>query len=194
MQPSESSGISGGQAEILMNAPVLVLNQNYEPLNICSARRAIVLVLGGKAEVLEHHPEVIATASVVIDCPSVIRLGHMIRRPPPNVKLSRREIFRRDQYTCQYCNRMTPDLTLDHIMPRHRGGGYTWENLVSACRACNHRKGGRTPEEARMHLARAPFRPYAGPYYTIERRLQGLGMDGWRKFLPQTLHNLGDLK
>ena len=171
-----------------MNSPVLVLNHNYEPLNICTARRALMLVLGGKAEVLERNHQVIHTTSQDLICPSVIRLGHMIRRPLPNVKLSRREIFRRDHYTCQYCNRATSDLTVDHVLPRHRGGAHSWENLVSACRACNHRKGGRTPEEARMRLLRPPFRPFASPYYTIERRLQGLGMEEWRKFLPHSLY------
>lgn len=171
-----------------MNSPVLVLNHNYEPLNICSARRAILLVLGGKAEVLEHDHHVLHTASVALDCPSVIRLSHMIRRPLPQVKLSRREIFRRDFFTCQYCSMVTAELTVDHVLPRHRGGTHSWENLVSACRSCNHRKGGRTPEEARMRLIRPPFRPFASPYYTIERRLQGLGREEWRKFLPSSLH------
>lgn len=171
-----------------MNAPVLVLNHNYEPLNICTARRAIVLILCGKAEVLEFDHHVIHTSSLDIECPSVIRLDHMIRRPLPQVKLSRREIFRRDHYTCQYCNSFSPDLTIDHVLPRHRGGAHSWENLVSACRLCNHRKGGRTPEEARMHLLQQPRRPYASPYYTIERRLESLGREEWRKFLPQHLH------
>jgi hypothetical protein len=81
----------------------------------------------------------------------------------------------------------THDLTLDHIMPRHRGGPHTWENLVSACRTCNHRKGGRTPEEARMRLRRQPFQPFAGPYYAIERRLHGSAIEAWRRFLPTSL-------
>lgn len=175
-----------------MNSPVLVLNHNYEPLNICSARRALMLVLGGKAEVLEHNHAVLHTTNDTIACPSVIRLGHMIRRPLPNVKLSRREIFRRDHYTCQYCNRSSADLTLDHVLPRHRGGAHSWENLVSACRTCNHRKGGRTPEEARMRLIRPPFRPFASPYYLIERRMHGLGLDEWRKFLPASFQTVED--
>ena len=171
-----------------MNTPVLVLNHNYEPLNICTTKRAIVLVLGGKAEVLEHNREFMHTSTHAIECPSVIRLSHMIRRPLPRVKLSRREIFRRDRFTCQYCSLTTNDLTVDHVLPRHRGGAHSWENLVSACQPCNHRKGGRTPEEARMRLIRPPFRPFASPYYTIERRLQGLGREEWRKFLPASLH------
>ena len=85
----------------------------------------------------------------------MIRLQHHVRRPRPRVKLTRREIFARDRHTCQYCGRQSHDLTLDHIVPRHRGGGHTWDNLVAACKACNHRKGGKTLEEARFRLLRA---------------------------------------
>ncbi len=172
-----------------MNGSVLVLNHNYEPLNICATRRALVLVLGGKAEVLEHNGHEIVTPSTVFRAPSVIRLSHLVKRPMPQVKLSRREVFRRDHFTCQYCGSRTNDLTLDHVLPRHRGGAHTWENLVSACRACNHRKGGRTPEEARMKLPRKPFRPHAGPYYAIERRLRDDVYDTWTKLLPQSFNS-----
>jgi 5-methylcytosine-specific restriction endonuclease McrA len=170
-----------------MDLPVLVLNSNYEPLNICAARRAVVLVLGGKAEVLEHNGHDIVTPSQVLRAPSVIRLAHLVKRPMPQVKLSRREIFRRDNHMCQYCGLSSNDLTLDHVLPRHRGGAHTWENLVSACRQCNHRKGGRTPEEARMKLHRQPYRPSAGPYYAIERRLRDGAYEAWRKFLPSSI-------
>ncbi len=124
------------------NAPVLVLNQNFEPLNVCNARRALVLVLGGKAEVLELNHQIVHTPSMSIHCPSVIRLAHLIRRPQPRARLSRKEVFIRDNYTCQYCGMRTRDLTLDHVKPRSKGGPHTWENLVSACKSCNHRKGG----------------------------------------------------
>ena len=109
---------------------VLVLNQNYEPLNVCNARRALVLVDGGKAEVLEHAFGDIRTPSRAIPRPSVIRLVYMIKRPRPRVRLTRREIFMRDGYTCQYCGLKSRDLTLDHVIPRHRGGPHSWENLV----------------------------------------------------------------
>ncbi len=170
-----------------MESAVLVLNFNFEPLNVCTARRALVLVLGGKAEVLEHNHHTLVTPSTSFRAPSVIRLSHLIRRPPPQVKLSRREVFRRDMFTCQYCGQKTHDLTLDHVMPRHRGGKHTWDNLVSACRSCNHRKGGRTPDEARMRLRTMPRRPHVGPYYTIERRLRDGDYLEWRKFLPASL-------
>ena len=113
-----------------MSGTVLVLNQNYEPLNICNVRRAIVLVIDGKAEVLEEYDFALRSASAEYASPSVIRLVYMIKRPRPKVKLTRREIFIRDDYTCQYCGRRTSDLTLDHIHPRSRGGQHTWLNLV----------------------------------------------------------------
>jgi 5-methylcytosine-specific restriction endonuclease McrA len=163
---------------------VLVLNQNYEPLNVCNARRAVVLVIDGKAEVLETHDSNISTTRVQFPYPSVIRLVYHIKRPRPRVKLTRKEVFIRDDYTCQYCGRRGTDLTIDHIVPRSKGGLHTWDNLVSACRSCNHRKGGKTVAEARMMLRRDPFEPTPGRYYTIERRLDASRYPSWEKFLP----------
>jgi 5-methylcytosine-specific restriction endonuclease McrA len=163
---------------------VLVLNSNYEPLNVCNIRRAIVLVLSGKAEVLEAYDLTIASASDYFDVPSVIRLGYMIKRPYPRVKLCRREVFIRDGYTCQYCGEQTRDLTLDHVIPRSRGGPHTWENLVSACRQCNHRKGGKTLAEARLKLHSDPREPRAGRYYTIQRAINSRVHAEWLKFIP----------
>ena len=140
---------------------VLVLNQNYEPLSVAGVRRALALIGTGKAEVLEHGVLPIRTPSRELARPSVIRLVAYVKRPRPRVRFSRREVFRRDSYTCQYCGRKGGHLTLDHVFPRHRGGRDAWENLVTACRACNQRKGGRTPEEARMPLRRRPFEPKA---------------------------------
>jgi 5-methylcytosine-specific restriction endonuclease McrA len=172
------------RAVACVNKSVLVLNQNYEPLNICNARRAVVLVFGGKAEILETHDSLIATSQDVFPYPSVIRLICLIRAPRARVKLTRREIFLRDSFTCQYCGRRTSDLTLDHVIPRHRGGPHTWENLTSACKTCNHRKGGKSVQEARMVLKRQPFEPSPGRYYAIERRLEQRINDDWFKFLP----------
>lgn len=163
---------------------VLVLNQNYEPLNVCNMRRAIGLILLQKAEVLDVYQIPIITATRTIDAPSVIRLSHLIRRPHPRVKLTRREIFIRDNYTCQYCGTRTSDLTIDHIIPRSRGGDHSWENLVSACRTCNHRKGGKLLMDSKMRLSREPFEPKAGRYYTIQRRMSSTVSDGWMKFIP----------
>ncbi len=167
-----------------MNSTVLVLNQNYEPLNVCNVRRAIVLIFDGKAEVLESHAAMISSATRSFSMPSVIRMVYLIRRPRPRVKLTRREVFIRDRYTCQYCGRHMHDLTIDHVVPKSRGGDHTWENLVSACKTCNHRKGGKSLREARMVLRALPAEPRAGMYYTIERRLDGRVVDTWSKFLP----------
>ena len=164
---------------------VLVLNQNYEPLNVCNARRALVLVNGGKAEILEHGELPILTPRTLYPRPSVIRLIYLIKRPRPRVRLTRREIFIRDHFTCQYCGLRSRDLTLDHVMPRHRGGRHAWDNLVSACRACNHRKGGRTPEEARMALRRPPFEPRASSYYLVHQYLENDRFRDWVKFMPE---------
>jgi 5-methylcytosine-specific restriction endonuclease McrA len=141
----------------------LVLNQNYEPLNVCAARRAFVLVYHGKAELIQAAADDIRGVTSRYPTPSVIRLHQPVRRPRPRVRLTRKEVFARDQQRCQYCGRDGVELTLDHVMPRHRGGPHEWENLVAACRPCNHRKGGRTPHEAHMNLLRQPVRPSATP-------------------------------
>ncbi|MCC6936532.1 MAG: HNH endonuclease [Thermomicrobiales bacterium] len=163
---------------------VLVLNQNYEPLNVCNMRRAIGLVLQDKAEILDVYQASIATSTRTFHAPCVIRLCHLIRRPHPRVKLTRREIFIRDNFTCQYCGVHTGDLTIDHIIPRSRGGEHSWENLVSACRSCNHRKGGKLLIDSKMRLRREPFEPKAGRYYTIQRRINSSVSDAWLRFIP----------
>jgi len=168
----------------MINLPVLVLNQSYEPLNICRVRRAIVLLHGGKAEMLENGTGFIHSASQAFSVPSVIRLAYMIKRPRHERKLTRLEAFNRDQYTCQYCGKETRQLTLDHVIPRYRGGEHTWENVVSACILCNRRKAGRTPEQAGMRLIRQPTPPRGGmPFYIPYQYLQT--QSEWQKYLPQ---------
>jgi 5-methylcytosine-specific restriction endonuclease McrA len=165
-----------------MESAVLVLNQNYEPLNVCNVRRAFVLLDRGKAEVIEHGNGALHSASLTFALPSVIRMVYAIRRPRPQVRLTRREVFQRDRYMCQYCGRQGKDMTLDHVLPRHRGGKHTWENLVTACKACNHRKAGRTPAEARMRLLSEPQRPRVSHFYVFYPYLSS--RHGWRKFVP----------
>ena len=168
----------------IINFPVLVLNQNYEPLNICRARRAVLLLYQGKAEMLENGTGFIHSASQAFSVPSVIRLDYMIKRPRHERKLTRLEVFHRDQYICQYCGRETRQLTLDHVIPRYRGGQHTWENVVSACTACNRRKAGKTPHEARMELIRPPSPPRGNlPFYIPYHYLKT--QNGWQKYLPQ---------
>jgi 5-methylcytosine-specific restriction endonuclease McrA len=155
-----------------MNEPVLVLNRNFEPLNVCNTRRAVGLLTVGKAEIVENGRGYIHTVSALYPRPSVIRLVYMIRRPRARVKLTKREIFRRDDFRCQYCGQESSHLTVDHVVPRRLGGRYSWENLVTACPACNRRKGSRTLADSRMHLLRPPFEPTASAYYLFGRHIQ----------------------
>ena len=116
--------------------------------------------------------------------PSIIRLTKMVRRPRPNVKLTKREILRRDDFTCQYCGQHNAVLTIDHVMPRHMGGEHTWENLVTACPSCNHHKGGRTIEQTHMRLLRRPAAPPSTARYIFARHLKENTewlpfIDGW---------------
>ena len=166
-----------------MDGVVLVLNQNYEPLNVCNLPRAFRLVFGEKAEVVEYDHQLIRTPREAFRAPSVIRLQHQIRRPRPRVKLTRREVFSRDRHTCQYCGHQSHDLTLDHVVPRHRGGGHTWENLVAACTSCNHRKGSKTLEEARLRLVRAPYEPRSDVYSLFTPYLEDQRNEAWRDYL-----------
>ena len=168
----------------MYNTPVLVLNQNYEPLNICSARRAVLLVMDRKAEVLENNSIALRSASLSVLCPSVIRLNSMVKRPRLKPPLNRHEVFIRDNYTCQYCGIRTRDLTLDHVIPRSKGGLHTWDNLVSACPPCNHRKGQQTPEQARMRLASTPREPRTYPYRVVRASLYSGPREEWLLYLP----------
>ncbi len=172
------------------NLRVLLLNQDYSPLNICHFRRAYVLVDKGKAEILESAARGIVTSGGTLVRPSVIRLSYYVRRPMPTVKLTRREIFARDRHTCQYCGRTQVKLTIDHVMPRRLGGKRRWENLVSACQRCNRVKGGRTLRDARMRLSSRPSRPVTTVEKLILQRANG-GIDrSWIPFLPSTLRHV----
>jgi 5-methylcytosine-specific restriction endonuclease McrA len=148
-----------------MNRPVLLLNANYEPLHVCNTKRAVGLLMMEKAEIILNGRGVIRTPSTTVLRPSVIRLAYMVHRPRPRVRLTKKEIMRRDNHTCQYCGRRSQRMTIDHIMPRRLGGTHGWENLVAACPACNHRKGGRTLGEAHMQLLRRPQEPQATAIY-----------------------------
>lgn len=126
-----------------LNEPVLILNINYEPLHVCNIKRALNLLLAGKAEIVLNGRGYIHTSSDQFEIPSVIKLAYMVKRPRPQIALSKREILRRDDYTCQYYGRKTNLLTIDHVVPRHAGGSHSWYNLVAACAPCNRRKGAR---------------------------------------------------
>lgn len=167
-----------------LHRPVLVLNASYEPINICAARRAIVLLIKGVAAAEEHAHHQVTSNRSSFNLPTVIRLLEYRRIPHQSRALSRKNILMRDRYTCQYCQRITPsgELTLDHVIPRSRAGETTWENLVACCHPCNNRKGNRTPEEAGFKLQRAP-RPFSLHTSRHLMRLLGKGDDQWRKYL-----------
>jgi 5-methylcytosine-specific restriction endonuclease McrA len=141
-----------------------------------------VLLDRGKAEIIENGRGHLKTPTALYEIPSVIRLVYLIRRPRPQGRLTRRDIFLRDHFTCQFCGKQTKELTLDHVMPRHRGGTHDWHNVVAACKHCNHRKAGRTPDEAHMRLLRDPYRPTYSYFRTFYHYLES--NDGWRKFIP----------
>jgi 5-methylcytosine-specific restriction endonuclease McrA len=138
---------------------VLVLNASYEPLNVCTVRRAHVLVYKGKAEIVEEHELPIRSATSTFTRPHVIRLLQYIRVPRSvQRKISRRALFARDGWRCVYCG-STGRLTLDHVVPRSRGGDSVWENVVTSCAPCNMRKGNRLLHEISMTLHTAPRAP-----------------------------------
>jgi 5-methylcytosine-specific restriction endonuclease McrA len=138
---------------------VLVLNASYEPLNVCSVRRAHVLVFKGKAEVIEELERPLRSATDTYPWPHVIRLVSYVRvARVVQRKISRRALFARDGWRCVYCGERSGRLTLDHVVPRSRGGNSAWENVVTSCAPCNLRKGNRLLEEASMTLS-APPRP-----------------------------------
>ncbi len=141
---------------------VLVLNATYEPLGVVSVHRAVLLLLKEKAELVEAAEAWLHAERLALPVPLVIRLVYYVRIPRHfSLPLSRRTVLARDHYICQYCNAQPgkAHLTLDHVVPRSRGGETRWENVVTACGACNRRKGDRTPEEAKMPLQRQPRRP-----------------------------------
>ena len=168
----------------LMQEPVLVLNATYEPINVTAVRRAMVLMLKGVAQAEELHNSEVHSSAQAHRVPSVIRLLAYRHIPQQSRALSRKNILLRDRNTCQFCGRVFPgsELTLDHVVPRSRGGRSSWENLVACCYNCNNSKGDRTPEEAGFKLARRP-RPFTLHTSRQLMRLIGHRDERWRKYL-----------
>jgi len=166
-----------------MDRRVLLLNQNYEPLSICRARRALVLVLLRKAEAVESYDFEARSVSLAMHVPSVLRLNYYIRVRRKEVPLTKRNILRRDHNTCQYCSVHGADMTTDHVIPRSLGGEDSWENLVCACPDCNARKGSRSPAQARMALIQKPKKPH---YFTFAISAMGQVPEDWRQYLFQS--------
>src|SRR6266516_3346091 len=166
-----------------MGGRVLVLNATYEPINVCTVRRAVVLLLKEKAEVIEHASWELHSATTSIARPVVIRLVTYVRIPrnPHRRKITRRAVFARDDWTCQYCGSRS-NLTVDHVVPRSKGGASSWENIVASCAPCNRRKGDRLPRQAGMHPRRAPRTPRAEIFIAVSSPTIPTA---WLQYLPQ---------
>lgn len=176
---------SGTFRQPAMQTPVLVLNASYEPINICGARRALVLVLKGVARTEEEQGAMLHAARMQVAMPSVIRLLEYRRIPHQTRALSRKNILLRDRNSCQYCSIVltASELTLDHVVPRSRGGLSTWENLVACCHECNRKKGNQLLHElADMKLQREP-RPFTLHTSRHIMRMIGSADANWRKYL-----------
>ena len=160
---------------------VLVLNASYEPLNVTTVKRAHVLVFKGKAELIEQLDRPLSSATRTFPWPHVIRLVTYVRVPRAvQRKISRRALFARDGWRCVYCGTTSGRLTLDHVVPRSKGGESVWENVVTACAPCNLRKGNRLPEEVAMTLSVPPRAP--APVLFIHLAAPKIP-DGWRTYL-----------
>ncbi len=142
---------------------VLVLNASFEPINVCTVRRAAVLVLKDRAEILEHSERALHAETLTLPRPVVIRLVTYVKIPRDahRRKITRRAVFARDRWTCQYCGHERGNLTVDHVIPRSKGGSTGWDNIVTCCAPCNRRKGDRLPQQANMVPRRAPRAPNA---------------------------------
>ncbi len=176
--------LSGASRPTVMQEPVLVLNATFEPINVTAVRRAMVLLLKGVAQAEELNHAEVHSVTKTLKVPSVIRLLAYRHIPQQTRALSRKNILLRDHNTCQFCGNVFPasELTLDHVIPRSRGGRSSWENLVACCYQCNNRKGDRTPEEAGLELTRRP-RPFTLHTSRQLMRLIGHKDEKWRKYL-----------
>lgn len=174
--------LSGEEVQImLINSSVLMLNQNYEPLTVCSARRAIIMSILGKVDVVETYDGLrVHSEKSSVPLPSVVRLSWYVKVPYKRILLTRKNIVKRDNYTCQYCGDKRGQLTVDHVIPKRFGGSDTWENMACACSRCNNKKGDRPPEEVGMKLARRPRRPN---HITFIQSFIGISDDRWKPYL-----------
>jgi len=190
----------------VLTRPTLVLNRNWQPVGVATVARALVKVFNDAARIVDPNDYAvynwddwsmlrpddgelcIRTQRFRLRVPEVVTLTRYDRVPANTVTFSRRNIFKRDRYTCQYCGKQpgSEELTIDHVLPRSRGGGSNWQNCVLACVECNHRKADRTPSEARMALKTKPKRPMWRPFYAA----YGRRIDSWAKFLSEAYWNV----
>ena len=188
-----------------LELPVLVLNRFWQPVHTCSARRAVHLLCLGHAQVVQVEgeekfsthdlgswityskgivsEEMIHSVRLALRVPKIIVLGIYERLPRLEVKFTRRNVFMRDKFTCQYCAKVLPDtkLNLDHVIPRDKGGKTTWENIVTSCVKCNTRKSNKLPRDADMYPLNPPFAPRWRPLYGLQEN--GLADESWDHFL-----------
>ena len=164
----------------MLNDPVLLLNSTYEPLNVINLKRAIRLLIGRKANSLETDGAVIKYSCGEIRIPSVVRLVYYVQRPHQRVKFTKQSVLTRDGYTCMYCGLQSRHLTLDHVVPKTRGGQTIWTNVVACCTRCNATKGGKSLKEAGMKLMHAPREPRFLPYI---RWVKHTKYSSWDKYL-----------
>ncbi len=207
---------SMGQEETgrVLNTSVLVLNRHYLAVRVVTARRAFILLFRDAAEVIDVdagqfsnydfaswcelsrlrceekllHDDWVRAVNAQIQVPRIIRLVRFDRHHGASLRLNRRNLLARDGNRCQYCGRILPtsQLSLDHVIPRSRGGETTWENVVASCFKCNTKKGGRTPQEARMQLVQKPALPKHNPVLTL--KLENPKYESWKSFLPHGGH------
>ena len=163
-----------------MKLKALVLNLDYTPITVCTVQRAFLLVYLQKADLVKANDDyALHTVNDTFSMPSVIKLNRYVTVPYKGVVLTRENVFKRDGFKCQYCGK-EKELTLDHIVPKARGGKTSWSNLVAACKSCNSRKGDYSPEEAGMELS---FRPYRPSYIMYLKDLSGNNYEQWKPFL-----------
>ena len=182
----------------MINSSVLVLNKNYQPLTIISLKRALSLLVVGVAKAVDenyrqfdfqswvelsvaNNEDYVGLVNRIIKVPKVVLLCYCDRQPKKHVKFSRHNIYLRDKNICQYCGNQfqRSELNLDHVVPRSLGGKSSWNNVVCSCYSCNLKKGGRTPEQARMRLLKEPCQPNWNLLYGFER----YPMKEWMPFL-----------
>lgn len=171
----------------------LVLNTSYEPLSVISWEDAITSLFTEKADVVEEYDDVIRSTHAEMRIPAVIKVRKYVRKPVKDLKFSRVNVYARDEYRCQYCgDKCSPsELTYDHVLPRSKGGQTDWLNIVTCCYACNAKKGGRTPEQAKMKLRKKPVRPKAVPH--IEFRFTSKIPDQWVDYVRDLVYWEGEL-
>lgn len=170
-----------------MTTQTLMLSQGYEPIKVVSWQRAITLLTLGKVEVIEEYNQEIRSTSIVFKMPAVVRLLRAFKRRKRKVRFSRINIYSRDRYRCQYCDRKLTmaECTYDHVIPRSQGGKTLWNNIATSCEPCNTRKGGRTPKEARMPLLTKPVQPNWVPVMAFEVS-RTRAPDAWASYLYWT--------